>query len=72
MNAVVFTAVALMCIINYALAIFTDPGRVPSTYMPDIEDSENPIHEIKRKVPNAWCFLLIAFAFIFFFVLFGN
>ncbi|XP_022971502.1 probable protein S-acyltransferase 16 [Cucurbita maxima] len=49
MNAVVFTAVALMCIANYVLAIFTDPGRVPSTYMPDIEDSENPIHEIKRK-----------------------
>ncbi|XP_038906305.1 probable protein S-acyltransferase 16 isoform X1 [Benincasa hispida] len=49
MNAIVFTAVALMCITNYALAIFTDPGRVPSTYMPDIEDSENPIHEIKRK-----------------------
>ncbi|KAG7017285.1 putative protein S-acyltransferase 16, partial [Cucurbita argyrosperma subsp. argyrosperma] len=49
MNAVVFTAVALMCITSYALAILTDPGRVPSTYMPDIEDSENPIHEIKRK-----------------------
>ncbi|XP_022145736.1 probable protein S-acyltransferase 16 isoform X2 [Momordica charantia] len=49
MNAVVFTAVALMCTINYALAIFTDPGRVPSTYMPDIEDSGSPIHEIKRK-----------------------
>ncbi|XP_008442531.2 probable protein S-acyltransferase 16 isoform X2 [Cucumis melo] len=49
MNATVFTAVTLMCITNYALAIFTDPGRVPSTYMPDIEDSENPIHEIKRK-----------------------
>lgn len=57
MNAVVFTAVALMCITSYALAILTDPGRVPSTYMPDIEDSENPIHEIKRKVPITRCCL---------------
>lgn len=50
MNAVVFTTVALMCVFNYAVAIFTDPGRVSSTYMPDIEDSDNPVHEIKRKV----------------------
>ncbi|XVF08117.1 hypothetical protein REPUB_Repub06bG0198100 [Reevesia pubescens] len=49
MNAVVFTAVAVMCVFNYRFAIFTDPGRVPSTFMPDIEDSEVPIHEIKRK-----------------------
>ncbi|XP_065854570.1 probable protein S-acyltransferase 16 [Euphorbia lathyris] len=49
MNAIVFTAVALMCIFNYALAIFSDPGQVPSTYMPDVEDADNPIHEIKRK-----------------------
>lgn len=49
MNAVVFTAVALMCMYSYYLAIYTDPGRVPATFMPDIEDSENPLHEIKRK-----------------------
>uniref|UniRef100_A0A2P2K8J5 S-acyltransferase n=2 Tax=Rhizophora mucronata TaxID=61149 RepID=A0A2P2K8J5_RHIMU len=49
MNASVFTAVALMCVFNYAVAIFTDPGRVPSTYMPDVEDSHNSVHEIKRK-----------------------
>ncbi|KAH7553712.1 hypothetical protein JRO89_XS12G0046000 [Xanthoceras sorbifolium] len=49
MNAVVFTAIALMCVFNYAVAIFRDPGRVPSDYMPDIEDDQSPIHEIKRK-----------------------
>ncbi|EXC14788.1 putative S-acyltransferase [Morus notabilis] len=48
-NAVVFTAVAAMCVFSYTVSLFTDPGRVPSTYMPDIEDSQNPIHEIKRK-----------------------
>ncbi|KAL6138749.1 hypothetical protein ACLB2K_064028 [Fragaria x ananassa] len=49
MNAAIFTAVAAMCIYNYTVSVFRDPGRVPSTYMPDVEDSENPIHEIKRK-----------------------
>ncbi|EOY07479.1 DHHC-type zinc finger family protein isoform 2 [Theobroma cacao] len=49
MNAVVFTGVAVTCVLNYGFAISTDPGRVPSSFMPDIEDSEVPIHEIKRK-----------------------
>ncbi|KAG6771567.1 hypothetical protein POTOM_022939 [Populus tomentosa] len=50
MNAVVFTALALMSVFNYAIAILTDPGRVPPSFMPDIEDSDNPVHEIKRKM----------------------
>lgn len=50
MNAIVFTALAIMCVMNYAFAIFTDPGSVPSTYAPNIEDANNTIHEIKRKV----------------------
>uniref|UniRef100_A0A3N7GJW8 S-acyltransferase n=1 Tax=Populus trichocarpa TaxID=3694 RepID=A0A3N7GJW8_POPTR len=49
MNAVVFTALALMSVFNYAIAILTDPGRVPPSFMPDVEDSDNPVHEIKRK-----------------------
>ncbi|XP_065617212.1 probable protein S-acyltransferase 16 isoform X2 [Quercus suber] len=48
-NAVVFTFIALMCVFTYSVSVFTDPGRVPAAYAPDIEDSENPIHEIKRK-----------------------
>lgn len=50
MNAAAFTFLAVMCIYSYRLAIFTDPGRVPSSFVPDIEDSERQIHEIKRKV----------------------
>lgn len=50
MNAIVFTAVAATCVYNYAVAIFTDPGRVPASFVPDVEDPNNPVHEIKRKV----------------------
>ena len=49
-NTVAFTVIAFMCVFCYRLAIFTDPGRVPSTYTPDVEDNTIPIHEIKRKV----------------------
>lgn len=50
MNAIVFTVVALMCVFSYTVAILRDPGRVPADYMPDVEDDQNPMHEIKRKV----------------------
>ncbi|MED6199515.1 putative protein S-acyltransferase 16 [Stylosanthes scabra] len=48
-NGAVFTALAAMCSLTYRRAISADPGDVPSSYMPDVEDSESPIHEIKRK-----------------------
>ncbi|XP_039028691.1 probable protein S-acyltransferase 16 isoform X2 [Hibiscus syriacus] len=48
-NALVYTSISVMCVFNYAVAILADPGLVPSTYMPDIEDSTVSIHEIKRK-----------------------
>lgn len=41
---------ALMAVVAYGTAIARDAGQVPSTYVPDIEDSDSPIHEIKRKV----------------------
>ncbi|PIA54705.1 hypothetical protein AQUCO_00900936v1 [Aquilegia coerulea] len=49
MNVVGFTTMALMCLLTYGIAIVKDPGQVPETFVPDIEDSETPIHEIKRK-----------------------
>ncbi|XP_010906602.1 probable protein S-acyltransferase 16 isoform X2 [Elaeis guineensis] len=48
-NAAVFTFFTLMAVANYLIAVFGDPGRVPPSFMPDVEDADNPIHEIKRK-----------------------
>ncbi|RAL39302.1 hypothetical protein DM860_002835 [Cuscuta australis] len=48
-NAFAFTVVSILCISNYGLAIYTDPGRVPASFLPDIEGPDNTIHEIKRK-----------------------
>ncbi|RRT47317.1 hypothetical protein GW17_00022703 [Ensete ventricosum] len=49
-NAAVFTALAVVVVVTYGIAVFKDPGRVPYSFSPDIEHSESPIHEIKRKV----------------------
>lgn len=51
MNVAAFTFLAVMCIYSYWLAVFTDPGRVPVSFAPDVEGSEKQIQEIKRKVP---------------------
>ncbi|KAJ4979411.1 hypothetical protein NE237_010191 [Protea cynaroides] len=49
MNALIFTATVCMCVFNYAAAILRDPGSIPPSFVPDIEDAQTPIHEIKRK-----------------------
>ncbi|KZV27631.1 zinc finger family protein [Dorcoceras hygrometricum] len=49
LSAAVYTFLAVTCIFCYRRAIFTDPGRVPTTFVPDVEDSDSQIHEIKRK-----------------------
>ncbi|THU72994.1 hypothetical protein C4D60_Mb04t18120 [Musa balbisiana] len=49
-NAAVFNALAVVVVVTYGIAVFKDPGRVPDSFSPDIEHSESPIHEIKRKV----------------------
>lgn len=49
-NVAAYTALALACVAAYALAVTRDPGRVPPAFVPDVEDAETPLHEIKRKV----------------------
>ncbi|KAL6841356.1 hypothetical protein ACP4OV_028874 [Aristida adscensionis] len=48
-NAAAFTAVAAACAATYAIAVRREPGRVPQGFLPDVEDAESPVHEIKRK-----------------------
>ncbi|KAF8703850.1 hypothetical protein HU200_031946 [Digitaria exilis] len=48
-NAAAFTALAAACLATYAVAVRRDPGRVPPGFVPDVEDAEGAVHEIKRK-----------------------
>ncbi|KAL2464872.1 putative protein S-acyltransferase 16 [Abeliophyllum distichum] len=49
LNAAIFTLLAFMCIYSCYLAAFTDPSWVLASFVPDVQGSNNPIHEIKRK-----------------------
>ena len=49
-NALSFTWITFMAIVCYGFCIFRDPGKVPQSYMPDVEDNHVPLHEVKRKV----------------------
>lgn len=53
-NAAAFTALAAACLATYAVAVCRDPGRVPPGFVPDVEDAESTVHEIKRKVRRRW------------------
>ncbi|KAH8952049.1 hypothetical protein BDL97_09G063900 [Sphagnum fallax] len=44
-NAMLLTALCIMALVSYALAVIQDPGRVPSSYLPDLEDSAITLHE---------------------------
>lgn len=48
-NTSAISALALICLATYALAVFRDPGHVPSSFIPDMEDPQPAVHEIKRK-----------------------
>ncbi|CAM6009556.1 unnamed protein product [Sphagnum balticum] len=48
-NAMLLTALCIMALVSYALAVIQDPGHVPSSYLPDLEDSAITLHEVKRK-----------------------
>lgn len=54
-NAAAFTALTAACLATYAVAVRRDPGRVPPGFVPDVEDAESTVHEIKRKVRSRWC-----------------
>lgn len=49
-NALCFSWITFMAIISYGFCIFRDPGKVPLSYMPDVEDDRVSLHEVKRKV----------------------
>lgn len=68
LNFAVFTYLFIMTILTYLLSIFTDPGRVPASFLPDIDDPDS-LHEVKRKVSFLFLSLLefLTLLLIFFF-----
>ncbi|KAL2614108.1 hypothetical protein R1flu_025800 [Riccia fluitans] len=49
LNGIFFTGLGAMALFCYVLAVLKDPGRIPSSYMPDLEEAGLALHEVKRK-----------------------
>lgn len=51
LNALVFTSLASLCIFSLSICVLLDPGRVPSSYAPDVESSSwSGSHNVSSSV----------------------
>lgn len=49
-NVALLTVLCTMALLSYTLAVVRDPGYIPSSYLPDLEDEGVALQEVKRKV----------------------
>ena len=49
-NVALLTVLCTMALLSYTLAVVRDPGYIPSSYLPDVEDDGVALQEVKRKV----------------------
>lgn len=45
-----FTSMASLCVFSFFVCVLKDPGGVPFSYLPDVEDHEASDQESKRSV----------------------
>ncbi|KAI3470491.1 hypothetical protein Pfo_027154 [Paulownia fortunei] len=50
LNSLIFSFLACLCVFSFLVCVLTDPGGVPSGYVPDVEENQVPDQEIKRSV----------------------
>ncbi|KAK9282637.1 hypothetical protein L1049_010856 [Liquidambar formosana] len=48
LNALIFSFLALLCLYSLFVCVVTDPGHVPSNYVPDFEDTDVSDQEPKK------------------------
>ncbi|KAL0452138.1 UNVERIFIED_CONTAM: putative pentatricopeptide repeat-containing protein [Sesamum latifolium] len=49
LNSLIFSFSTFMCMFAFVACLLSDPGGVPSGYLPDVEDSQGPDHELKKS-----------------------
>ncbi|XP_068315860.1 probable protein S-acyltransferase 15 isoform X2 [Pyrus communis] len=49
LNALVFIFLASLCLFSFFCCVLTDPGHVPASYVPDVEDSSVSDQESKKS-----------------------
>ena len=50
LNAAIFTILAFMFLFSFFVCVLTDPGHVPSSYVPDVEGRQIPGQEAPEDV----------------------
>ncbi|KAJ6717634.1 PROTEIN S-ACYLTRANSFERASE 16-RELATED [Salix purpurea] len=45
LNAMIFTFMASLCLFSFVVCVLTEPGYVPSPYVPDVEGAAVPLHQ---------------------------
>ncbi|KAF9683685.1 hypothetical protein SADUNF_Sadunf04G0039400 [Salix dunnii] len=45
LNAVILTFMASLCLFSFVVCVLTEPGYVPSPYVPDVEGAVVPLHQ---------------------------
>jgi palmitoyltransferase len=45
LNAMIFTFMASLCLFSFLVCVLTEPGYVPSPYVPDVEGAAVPPHQ---------------------------
>lgn len=58
LNALIFTLLLCLCVFCFSVAVATDPGHVPSAYVPDVEDDiggASSDQELKKAVERRQC-----------------
>lgn len=49
LNALIFTFLLSLCLFSFFVCVLTDPGHVPASYMPDVEEESAVADEERRK-----------------------
>ncbi|XP_011084299.1 probable protein S-acyltransferase 15 [Sesamum indicum] len=49
LNSLILSISTFMCMFAFVACLLSDPGGVPSGYVPDVEDGQGPDHEIKKS-----------------------
>ncbi|TYI62427.1 hypothetical protein E1A91_D10G243100v1 [Gossypium mustelinum] len=57
LNSMIFTTLACLCVLSFLVGVLTDPGRVPSSYIPDVEDTSFASDQEPKK--NLACGLMM-------------
>ncbi|KAJ4720744.1 S-acyltransferase [Melia azedarach] len=48
LNALIFTSLVCLFLFSFSIAVLTDPGHVPSSFIPDVEDTVSSDQELQK------------------------